>query len=286
MIKVLVTGATGFIGQHVIPLLIEKRYNVVAVSRDERKAGRMPWRELVEYISCDIKNPGFIYENAGCPDILIHLAWSGLPHYQDLFHYEENLPVSFHFIRYMIGCGVKHILVAGTCLEYGMQSGMLSENTRTDPVTAYGIAKDTLRKLLQLYQKEHPFNLQWVRLFYTYGPGQSKNSLIAQLDIAVKKGETVFNMSGGEQLRDYLPIEEVARRIVLIAGNPGFSGIINCCSGYPISIRRLVEEYVDQCKYDVQLNLNYYSYPTYEPMAFWGDAEKINSLLKESYNSG
>jgi dTDP-6-deoxy-L-talose 4-dehydrogenase (NAD+) len=85
-------------------------------------------------------------------------------------------------------------------------------------------------------------------------------------------------MSAGEQLRDYLPIEKVAEYISKIALQNNITGIINCCSGNPISIRKLVEDYIKIKNYNINLNLGYFNYPFYEPMAFWGDNKKINLL--------
>ncbi len=159
-----------------------------------------------------------------------------------------------------------------------MQSGALAENMATFSVTSYGLAKDSLRKFLQALQHKIRFNLQWVRLFYTYGPFQNPNSLFAQLDQAIDNGEQVFNMSGGEQLRDYLPVEEVAERLVLLIEHPECNGIVNCCKGSPISVRRLVEQYIKKRGVDISLNLGHYPYPDYEPMAFWGDSSKMENI--------
>ena len=101
-----------------------------------------------------------------------------------------------------------------------------------------------------------------------------------QLDRALEKGETVFNMSGGEQLRDYLPVEKVAEYLVKIAIQNQVSGLINCCSGSPISIRKLVENYLEKKQKSIHLNLGYYPYPDYEPMAFWGDDKKLKAALR------
>ena len=77
------------------------------------------------------------------------------------------------------------MLVTGTCFEYGMQSGYLSEKMITNPGNPYALAKDSLRKFLLSLQREVPFTLQWARLFYMYGSGQNPNSILAQLDNAV-----------------------------------------------------------------------------------------------------
>jgi dTDP-6-deoxy-L-talose 4-dehydrogenase (NAD+) len=280
MKQVLLTGATGFIGQHVVPALLEQGYEVIAVAREQKKLQSMSWKNKVRFIACDLHDLELdTVKILGIPEMLIHLAWPGLPNYKDFFHFEENLPADYRFIRKMVTSGVKHVLVTGTCFEYGMQSGMLSEDTPTAPANPYGLAKDTLRKFLQSLQKTKPFTLQWLRLFYIYGPGQNPNSLFAQLDSAIDRGDTVFNMSGGEQLRDYLPVEEVAHRIALLAEHPECDGIFNCCSGKPISVRRLVKEHLVRRGVHIKLNLGYYPYPDYEPMAFWGDCRRLEKIL-------
>jgi dTDP-6-deoxy-L-talose 4-dehydrogenase (NAD+) len=86
-------------------------------------------------------------------------------------------------------------------------------------------------------------------------------------------------MSGGKQLRDYLPVEKVAEYIVKISIDDKITGIINCCSGEPISIRKFVENYIAEKNKNIELNLGYYPYPDYEPMAFWGDNKKLMKIL-------
>jgi dTDP-6-deoxy-L-talose 4-dehydrogenase (NAD+) len=116
-------------------------------------------------------------------------------------------------------------------------------------------------------------------LFYIYGKGQNPASVLSQLDGALERGETVFNMSAGEQLRDYLPVEKAAEYITRIAMQSRINGIINCCRGVPISIRKLVEDHLAKRQKSIRLNLGHYSYPDYEPMAFWGDRTKLNKIL-------
>ena len=112
-----------------------------------------------------------------------------------------------------------------------------------------------------------------------YGKGQNPNSLLSQLESALDNNETTFNMSGGEQLRDYLPVEIVAQYIVKISLQNKFNGIINCCNGKPISIKNLVENFLKEKRKTITLNLGYCSYPKYEPMAFWGNDSKLKLIL-------
>lgn len=267
--QIIVTGATGFIGQNLMPLLINKNYEVIAIARDVSKAKNFNWYPLVTFITKDIYKEAIdieIKEGAS----LIHLAWQGLPNYKSLFHFEENLPKSFQFIKSLVRSGVSKVLVAGTCLEYGFQSGPLRSTTPTKPSNPYALAKDTLRQYLNYLKKEELFSLQWARFFYMYGQGQNPKSIIARLDSAIDGGEKIFNMSGGEQLRDYLPIQSAVEKLLAVFENNS-EGVFNICSGKPISIRNLVEERIRERGSSIKMNLSYYPYLDYEPMAFWGE---------------
>ena len=218
------------------------------------------------------------FEQMGRPDVLIHLAWDGLPNYKSLHHFETELPKQYHFLKVMIEAGLPSLLVTGTCFEYGMQSGSLASDILTKPNNPYGYAKDALRKQLEFQQSIIPFHLTWARLFYMYGEGQPATSLYPMLKDAVAREDKVFNMSGGEQLRDYLRVGDVVDQIVRLAMENKNSGAINICSGNPISVRKLVERWLIDNSWEIELNLGYYPYPDYEPMAFWGERKNMDTV--------
>ena len=284
-LKILVTGSSGFIGNYLIKKLLKDKNNeIIATSRDIEKAKKYEWFSRVKYISYDLNSQEELnlFEYFDKPDKVIHLAWDGLPNYNDLIHIEKNLFNNYNFIKNIISNGLKDITITGTCFEYGLINGCLNEELKTNPSNSYGIAKDSLRKFIEELKKQYDFNYKWIRLFYMYGEGQGEKSLIALLDKAIQNGEKEFNMSGGEQLRDYLNIKDVVKNILLIANQTLYSNqIINCCSGKPISIRQLVENHLDKKNYSMKLNLGYYPYPTYEPMAFWGDNRKLQKVFNE-----
>lgn len=281
---VLVTGATGFVGRHLISALLAKGFKVRAVSRNIEAAHAMPWFDEVEFVAADIHAPDLDVENlADGMDAIAHLAWTGLPNYQALFHFERNLPLDYAFLKRVIEAGVSQVLVTGTCFEYGLQSGPLSETVVAQPCTPYGLAKHTLRLFLEALQRERAFTLQWARLFYLYGEGQNPNSLLASLDRAIDAGDTQFNMSTGDQLRDYLEIRQAASRIASLIARRDIDGVINCCSGQPVSVRALVEQRVRQRQSSIILNLGHYGYSAHEPMAFWGVARPISQLTGEEH---
>ena len=239
--KILITGATGFIGNHLLKELLKDTKNeIIATSRDIEKAKKYEWFSRVKYISYDLNSQEELnlFEYFDKPDKVIHLAWDGLPNYNDLIHIEKNLFKNYNFIKNIISNGLKDITITGTCFEYGLINGCLNEELKTNPSNSYGIAKDSLRKFIEELKKQYDFNYKWIRLFYMYGEGQGEKSLIALLDKAIQNGEKEFNMSGGEQLRDYLHIQEVVSNISKIAlQNKIDNQVINCCSGKPISIR-------------------------------------------------
>ena len=226
--------------------------------------------------------PTDAYERLGRPEVLIHLAWGGLPNYSSPRHPEVELPAQRSFLEGLLRAGLGGLTVSGSCLEYGMQSGALREDLPTAPVTAYGRAKDELRRELERLRGSRPFNLTWARLFYLHGEGQAPGSLLPQLEAAIARGDVAFDMSGGEQLRDYLPVEDAAGYLVELALNGRDNGIVNVCSGRPISVRELVEEVVANHASSIELNLGHFPYPDYEPMAFWGDRHKLDRCLEST----
>jgi nucleoside-diphosphate-sugar epimerase len=276
--KIAVTGASGFVGKQVVAELQYRSIPATLVTRDSLKLFALTTNCNIAII--DIKNPPLnSYELMGSPDTLIHLAWDGLPNYKSLHHFEEELPNQFQFLKLLIESGLKNLVVTGTCFEYGMQSGSLTEDVRSQPTISYAFAKDILRSQLEYLQQIRPFNLTWARLFYVYGNGQSEKSLLPQLKQSVERGEKFFNMSGGEQLRDYISVAEVAKHLVSLATRMRNDGIINVCSGKPISIRKLVEHWIEKNNWSIDLNLGYYPYPAYEPMAFWGNRNKLDRKI-------
>jgi nucleoside-diphosphate-sugar epimerase len=279
-VKVLVTGATGFLGSRVIESLLTKDVDIIATSKNKDKAESLQLPSQVSYKIFDIDVPsGNAFDQLGQPDLLIHLAWQGLPHYQESFHMEKNYPKHCAFLKSMLESGLKRLVVTGTCLEYGMKTGLLSENMKPEPSVPYAQAKNSLRKYIEELQKNLVFDFKWIRLFYMFGAGQNEASLFTQLSKALARGDSSFNMSAGEQVRDFMPVEEVAEKIVQISLQNDINGIVNCCSGNPISVKDLVENYLKTVNKKIRLNLGYYPYSAYESMAFWGSTDKMQQAL-------
>jgi len=278
---VLVTGATGFIGEYVIRQLLIDGHEVIATSRSEEKASNCIWYKDVVFIAYDIGVPeDGLFDKFRHPDSLIHLAWRGLPNYKQRFHFEEELPLQYQFIKQLVVEGLKDINITGTCFEYGMQQGCLNESTPASPQNPYAVAKDSLREFLSMLQKDFSFTMKWMRLFYMFGKGQNEKSILVQLERALINGDSVFQMSKGEQIRDYLPVNKMASYICAVSMQTSIQGIINISSNHPITILKLVQDYLAAQKKSIDLHLGFYPYPDYEPFAFWGDNQKLQKIIQ------
>jgi dTDP-6-deoxy-L-talose 4-dehydrogenase (NAD+) len=278
--NVLVTGGTGFVGRYFVTELLQQGHRVTVVGRRERRD--VPWLRAVEFHPLDISNPiENPFELLGRPDAAVHLAWTDLPNYGASLHIEKNLPASKNFLTSLVSGGLRQLLVAGTCFEYGMLTGPLTEDLPAEPINAYAIAKDALRRSLESLRLHHRWTLQWARLFYVYGNGQNPHSLLSSLDRAIDGGATHFDMSGGQQVRDFVHVEVVARQLATLLRNPQCDGVVNICSGTPISVLEFVQRHLVKRNASINLNLGRYPYSENEPMACWGVGSKFQRFCTQ-----
>lgn len=277
--RIAVTGASGFIGRHVLAALAPRKVDIVAATRDA--AGLAALEPAIEVIELDLAAGGAgVFDRLGRPDVLLHLAWDSTHDYRSAHQQDSELPRQIAFLEPLVADGLPALVATGTCFEYGMQSGSLAESLPTRPDNPYGRAKDALRRALQSLRERHEFAFCWARLFYLFGDGQPERSLYSQLKNAVACGEPVFNMSGGEQLRDFLPVEDAADALVRLALGRSDAGCVNVCSGRPVRVRALIERWLAENDWSIELNPGHYPYPDYEPMEFWGDRGKLDRLLR------
>lgn len=274
--KVVVTGASGFIGAHVIATLRRvEGIEVLATGRNEsalRKLG-------VEWVSTDLYDVGQHRQRLASADLLLHLAWGDVSTVSSLAHTTKHLPNNLEFLVDMARRGVDRICCVGSCSEYGLSPGSLSEELAPQPCTPYGKAKDQLRRQLELAVADAGSDLRWLRPFFTHGEGQSPHALFAQLNRAIEGGQSRFPMSGGAQVRDYLPVSVLAEAIVKASLQMEVLGIINICSGQPQTVQALVEQHIADCGSSIRPELGRFPYPTHTPMEFWGDTKKLATAV-------
>jgi len=274
----IVTGASGFIGRYVVAAALERGHAVTAIMRDEKKGqGILPQHQALQMLMVRDMTEIEPRKILTSDDALIHLAWAGVGKYTDPQNLLNNLEPQFLFLQSMIAAGLQNMTVAGSCLEYGLQEGVAKEEDGTSPVTFYGLAKKTLCEMLQISLPEN-VALKWLRYFYVYGEGQRPQAIIPQLRAAIARGDRAFNMSPGDQGRDFIHVKTAAFNTVLAAEQTAVTGIINICNGRPLTVAEVVESVLAAEGYNMSLNKGFYGYPAYEPFSFWGDAQKMSKI--------
>ena len=275
--KVALTGGTGFIGQHVRKLLAKSEHEVFLLVRKHAKIAELGANEkfVIADISEDREN---WFDYLDQPDVLLHLAWGGLPNYLDNYHVEVELPIQSKFLSKVVASGLPKLVVTGTCYEYGLTSGALAESQETNPNTPYGIAKDLLRKELFEIQLRQNFELTWARIFYPYGDGQSEISIYSQLRAAMLNGDQQFKMGSGKQVLDFISVEKVASTLVSLSTRCAGVGVVNIGSGEPQSVLDFVQSQIRALGAQIEPLVGALPDRNFESQAFWADSSKLSSL--------
>ena len=157
-----VTGATGFIGEHVVRELIQNGNSVTLLSRSVAKTqNRLSDIDELNIRRCDVtENNQTLQYNP--TDILLHCAWASVDDVMSSKHIDEEVSAHYRFLRNAVEHGLRRLIVTGTFFEYGLQYGPVYRTTKTTPNTPYGVAKDSLHKYIRQLQHNHEFDLVWL----------------------------------------------------------------------------------------------------------------------------
>ncbi|MCM3701155.1 NAD(P)-dependent oxidoreductase [Paenibacillus macerans] len=272
---VLVTGAGGYIGNYVVKTLLDMGVKVMAV---DNNTDRIDFRaNVIEYNIFSSNEQ--IFDHLGRPDICLHMAWrDGFVHNAD--SHLKNLFSHYEFIKNMVNGGLKHVAVMGTMHEVGYHEGEINENTPTNPYSLYGIAKNSLRQALETFIRDKDVVFQWLRAFYIYGDDLKNKSIFSKIIQAEQEGKESFPFTTGENKYDFITVDELARQISLSVLQTEVKGIINCCSGQPVSLKEMVEKFLEKNAFNIKLEYGAFPERPYDSPAIWGNNEKIQKILK------
>lgn len=278
MTTVLVTGAGGYMGPHVVRALVAAGAQVVGVDRtlaDERFAG-LPGVRLVE--GDLFADPAALLERVGQVDACLHLAWEAGFVHNDPVH---MLRLSDHvrFLDAVAASGVPQIAALGSMHEVGYHEGAIDESTPTNPTSLYGIAKDALRRSLLVKHAGTGVVVQWLRCYYVYGDDERNSSIFAKIARAAAEGRTVFPFTSGRNRYDFLEIDELAGQLAAAVLQREVTGVINCCSGEPVSLGEKVESYIRERGYGITLEYGAFPDRPYDSPGVWGDPTKIRAIF-------
>jgi nucleoside-diphosphate-sugar epimerase len=233
MKRVLVTGATGFIGRHTLPHLIARGFEVHAV---ERRASAPILG--VHWHTADLLQPKEIAPliDHVKPSHLLHLAWYA--EHGKFWASQFNLDwfdASLELFRSFVKRGGRRATVSGSCAEYDWSGGELIEDqTPTKPATFYGSTKDELRQLLEFSSKESSVSLAWGRVFFLYGPNEQSGRFVASVVSSVRASQPVI-VKSGHHVRDFMHVEDVAAALAHVLDSE-FEGAINIASGEAVTL--------------------------------------------------
>lgn len=273
--RVLVTGANGYIGRHVVKQLLDMGCEVIASDFSFEGVDQRAEKNKTSIFDCNED----IYDALGKPDVCIHMAWRNGFQHNHASHIED-LEKHYKFLESMLQGGLSQLVVMGTMHEVGYWEGAIDEDTPTNPTSLYGISKNALRQLAMLSAKNHNAVLQWVRAYYILGDDSKNNSIFSKIVQMEKEGKDTFPFTSGKNKYDFIQIEELAKQIASVAVQTEVQGVINCCTGNPISLAERVEQFIQENGFKIRPEYGAFPDRPYDSPEVWGNPDKINQIMK------
>ena len=277
MKTILVTGAAGYIGRHVVKTALDMGHRVIAADFAFKGVD-----ERAEF--CDVplfsgdKN---IYKALGSPDVCIHLAWrDGFRH--NASSHMKDLSSHVVFCNNMAAGGLPLLTVMGTMHEVGYWEGAITADTPCAPQSQYGIAKNALRQSLMLSLPATGCRLHWLRAYYITGDEAHGSSIFAKITQAELDGKKTFPFTTGKNKYDFIDVDRLAQMIVAASVQDKVGGIINVCTGQPQSLADRVEQFLREKQYKIRLDYGAFPDRPYDSPGVWGDPAQINAMLQDA----
>lgn len=275
--KILVTGANGYLGTGVVKQLCDDGINVVAACHSSTDGVD----SRAEIRQCNVFSLTDPYNYFDQPDVLLHMAWrNGFLHNEP--SHINDLPSHYDFINRMIDCGVKKVAVIGSMHEVGFFEGSIKEETPTHPESLYGIAKDTLRNVVKLLCKNAGIPFQWLRGYYIVGNSDYGCSIFSKITAAEKEGKEYFPFTTGINQWDFIDYNEFCFQTAVAVEQDEINGVINICHGRPEKLSERVERFIKENDYKIKLDYGKFPDRPYDSKAVWGDSSVIERIINST----
>lgn len=282
--KIMITGASGFIGSNLCSMLINKNFNVISLGRTNPSSEISKKIKHIPYLMGE-KIPDDI--NLFAPDILIHLAWDEIPFFSEK-NCLDNVISQLSFLKQIKEIGtVKKIIAAGSCLEYAGSVGSCEEGEQVPPNSFFSWAKQSISNYIKVLCEEQKIAWTWFRIFYVYGPGQRSESLIPYIFQCYKLNKKV-EINNPTAANDFIYIDDVVDAFISAVDNFECQGIINLGSGAPVtadSIHLLIKGVIHQTNL---MERNNYT-KVFDDKCIWADTSVMqnhNIIPKISMKEG
>jgi len=272
--RILVTGANGYLGQGIVKTLIDRGHDVVATDFQTNNVDDRAIKKECNLF--EIADPYFYFER---PEVLLHLAWKdGFVHYSD--SHILNLPQHYEFIQKMVHSDIKTISIMGSMHEIGFFEGSIDENTPCKPESFYGIAKNALREVTKIFCEQNDKYFQWLRGYYIVANSKFGSSIFSKITAAVEDGKQSFPFTMGLNQFDFISYDDFCDQVAAAVSQTNINGIINICSGRPEKLADRVERFIKENNYNIKLEYGVFPDRPYDSKAIWGNSEKIERIIK------
>ena len=275
--KVLVTGANGYIGRHVIKVLLDRHVEVIACDITTTEVDKRAERMSLNLFDLSVED---VYSFLGTPDVCLHMAWrNGFVHNAPT--QMGDLSAHYRFLTGLIDGGLPQLAVMGTMHEVGYWNGAIDEHTPCNPISLYGIAKDALRRSMIQYTQSKGCILQWLRCYYVVGDDKKNHSIFCKLLEAAEEGKRTFPFTSGKNKYDFITVDDLAQMIAAVIMQRNITGIINCCTGKPVSLGERVEQFIKECNLRIELEYGAFPERPYDSPCEYGDTSKISQIIND-----
>lgn len=279
--RVLLTGAGGFIGAQVARALLASGAEVHAVVRDRSRAPRLAAieKELTIH-EADLVDRAAAARviDAGKPEICVHGAWYAVPgKYLDAPENLTHVAASLDLVQRLVHAGCTRIVGLGTCFEYDTSLGVpLVESSPTKPRFLYAASKLALHDVLRAYAPIAKVGFAWCRIFYQYGPMEPRERLVPHVVDRLVDGGVAETTEGG-QIRDFLHVADVGAAIAAVALSD-LEGAVNIGSGVAVTVRELVGTIARLCDAEDRVRFGAMPYRPNDPMHVCADVTRLASV--------
>lgn len=240
MAKVLITGATGFIGRYCVRALLRSGHEVHLVSRGRQTLPHrmLSWHQANLFDDLAVSR---IIQKVK-PEALLHLAWEATP--GQFWNSDENVrwvQATLSLLRAYASVGGGRVVMAGSCAEYAWQEDTFDELTSPlAPTSLYGTCKMAVFRIVESLAEQWGMSFAWGRVFFLFGPGEPIERLVPSVINRLLNGEAAL-CTHGNQIRDYLYVDDVAQAFVAILDSD-IKGAVNIGSGTPVALRDIIME--------------------------------------------